>query len=40
MRHYFSCKDKDPRKSKRVMKAVIQMIKLDIQGLKRAYESE
>jgi predicted 3-demethylubiquinone-9 3-methyltransferase (glyoxalase superfamily) len=29
--------DKDPEKSKRVMKAMLQMVKLDIDGLKRAY---
>jgi len=31
--------DKDPRKSERVMKAMLQMVKMDIQGLIRAYES-
>jgi predicted 3-demethylubiquinone-9 3-methyltransferase (glyoxalase superfamily) len=30
--------DKDPEKSKRVMKAMLQMQKLDINGLQRAYE--
>ena len=30
--------DKDPVKSKRVMQAMLKMIKLDIQGLKDAYE--
>ena len=30
--------DKDPRKSERVMKAVLQMKKLDIKGLRQAYE--
>jgi len=30
--------DKDPQKSKRVMQAMLQMSKLDIQGLRRAYE--
>jgi predicted 3-demethylubiquinone-9 3-methyltransferase (glyoxalase superfamily) len=30
--------DKDPKKSERVMKALLQMKKLDIAGLKRAYE--
>ena len=30
--------DKDPEKSKRVMQAMLQMIKIDINGLKRAYE--
>jgi predicted 3-demethylubiquinone-9 3-methyltransferase (glyoxalase superfamily) len=32
--------DKDPAKSQRVMKAVMQMKKLDIDGLKKAYESK
>lgn len=31
--------DKDPRKSEKVMKAMLQMVKIDIQGLIRAYES-
>jgi predicted 3-demethylubiquinone-9 3-methyltransferase (glyoxalase superfamily) len=30
--------DKDPQKSKRVMQAMLQMSKIDIAGLKRAYE--
>ncbi len=30
--------DKDPEKSGRVMKAMLQMTKIDIEGLKRAYE--
>ena len=30
-------KDKDPEKAKRVMAAMLQMKKLDIEGLKRAY---
>ncbi len=30
--------DKDPEKSKRVMQAMLQMDKIDIQGLKQAYE--
>ena len=30
--------DKDPEKANRVMKAVLQMKKLDIAELKRAYE--
>jgi predicted 3-demethylubiquinone-9 3-methyltransferase (glyoxalase superfamily) len=30
--------DKDPEKSKRVMKAMLQMAKIDIQGLRQAYE--
>jgi predicted 3-demethylubiquinone-9 3-methyltransferase (glyoxalase superfamily) len=32
--------DKDPEKSKRVMQAMLQMDKLDIATLKRAYEQE
>jgi predicted 3-demethylubiquinone-9 3-methyltransferase (glyoxalase superfamily) len=32
--------DPDPVKSQRVMKAMLQMGKIDIQGLKRAYEQE
>ena len=32
--------DKDPEKSKRVMHAMLQMDKLDIEGLKRAYRNE
>jgi predicted 3-demethylubiquinone-9 3-methyltransferase (glyoxalase superfamily) len=31
---------KDPEKAKRVMKAMMQMKKLDIEGLKRAYEGK
>jgi hypothetical protein len=30
--------DKDAEKSQRVMKAMLQMDKIDIEGLKRAYE--
>lgn len=30
--------DKDPEKSKRVMEAMLKMRKIDIEGLKRAYE--
>jgi predicted 3-demethylubiquinone-9 3-methyltransferase (glyoxalase superfamily) len=30
--------DKDPDKSSRVMKAMMQMVKIDIDGLKRAYD--
>ncbi len=30
--------DKDPKRSKKVMEAMMKMIKLDIAGLKRAYE--
>jgi predicted 3-demethylubiquinone-9 3-methyltransferase (glyoxalase superfamily) len=30
--------DKDPAKSQRVMRAMLQMKKIDVQGLKRAYE--
>ena len=33
-------KDKDPQKSQRVMKAMLQMKKIDIQTLKQAYEQE
>lgn len=32
--------DKDAEKSKRVMKAMLQMKKIDIAGLKRAYEQQ
>ena len=32
--------DKDPIKSQRVMKAMMKMIKIDIEGLKRAYRGE
>jgi predicted 3-demethylubiquinone-9 3-methyltransferase (glyoxalase superfamily) len=32
--------DKDPAKSQRVMKAMLQMQKLDIEGLKRAAEKQ
>ena len=32
--------DKDPEKSKRVMKAMLQMHKIDINILKQAYEQE
>jgi predicted 3-demethylubiquinone-9 3-methyltransferase (glyoxalase superfamily) len=32
--------DKDPEKSKRVMKAMLQMDKIDIKGLKQAYEQK
>jgi len=32
--------DKDPEKSQRVMKAMLQMKKIDIQTLKQAYEQE
>lgn len=32
--------DKDPAKSKRVMQAMLQMSKIDIAGLKRAYEDD
>jgi len=30
--------DKDPKRSERVMKAMLQMRKIDIAALKRAYE--
>jgi predicted 3-demethylubiquinone-9 3-methyltransferase (glyoxalase superfamily) len=32
--------DKDPEKSKRVMQAMLQMDKIDIEGLKRAYAAQ
>lgn len=32
--------DKDPVKSQRVVKAMLQMTKIDIEGLKRAYRGE
>jgi len=32
--------DKDPGKAKRVMKAMLQMDKIDIQRLKQAYDGE
>jgi hypothetical protein len=32
--------DKDPEKSNRVMKAMPQMVKLDISGLQRAREQQ
>jgi predicted 3-demethylubiquinone-9 3-methyltransferase (glyoxalase superfamily) len=32
--------DKDPRKSKRVMEAMLKMTKLDIKALQQAYEQE
>jgi len=32
--------DKDPEKSKRVMKAMLQMEKIDINGLQHAYDQE
>jgi hypothetical protein len=32
--------DKDPAKSQRVMMAVLKMKKLEIEGLKRAYEGK
>ena len=32
--------DKDPKKSQRVMKAMLQMTKIEIQRLKQAYEGE
>ena len=31
-------RDKDPEKSERVMQAILQMKKLDIETLKKAYE--
>jgi predicted 3-demethylubiquinone-9 3-methyltransferase (glyoxalase superfamily) len=32
--------DKDARKSERVMKAMLQMTKIDIEELKRAYKQQ
>jgi predicted 3-demethylubiquinone-9 3-methyltransferase (glyoxalase superfamily) len=32
--------DKDPQKSQRVMKAMMKMIKIDVEELKRAYEGK
>ena len=32
--------DKDPQKSQRVMKAMLQMDKIDMNGLKRAYDQQ
>jgi hypothetical protein len=32
-------RDKDAEKSKRVMKAMLRMTKLDIEGLKKAYDN-
>jgi predicted 3-demethylubiquinone-9 3-methyltransferase (glyoxalase superfamily) len=32
--------DKDPQKSQRVMKAMMKMIKIDVEQLKRAYEGK
>jgi predicted 3-demethylubiquinone-9 3-methyltransferase (glyoxalase superfamily) len=32
--------DKDPQKSQRVMKAMMKMIKIDMEGLRRAYEGK
>ena len=32
--------DKDPQKSQRVLKAMMKMIKIDVEGLKRAHEGE
>jgi predicted 3-demethylubiquinone-9 3-methyltransferase (glyoxalase superfamily) len=32
--------DKDPKKSQRVMKAIMGMVKIDVEGLKRAYEAK
>jgi predicted 3-demethylubiquinone-9 3-methyltransferase (glyoxalase superfamily) len=39
---YFSetLDDPDPKKAERVMKAMLQMKKIDIQGLKQAYEQQ
>jgi predicted 3-demethylubiquinone-9 3-methyltransferase (glyoxalase superfamily) len=32
--------DPDPKKAERVMKAMLQMKKIDIQGLKQTYEQQ
>lgn len=32
--------DKDPQKSQRVLKAMMKMVKIDVEGLKRAYEGK
>ncbi len=32
--------DKDPAKSRRVMESMMQMTKIDIEGLKRAYDKK
>ncbi len=32
--------DKDPKKAKRVMQAMLKMVKIDIEGLKKAYEGK
>jgi predicted 3-demethylubiquinone-9 3-methyltransferase (glyoxalase superfamily) len=32
--------DKDPQKSQRVMKAMLKMVKIDVEGLRRAYEGK
>jgi hypothetical protein len=32
--------DKDPAKSQRVFKAMLQMTKIEVEGLKRAYRGE
>lgn len=32
--------DKDPQKSQRVMSAMMKMVKIDVEGLKRAYNGE
>jgi predicted 3-demethylubiquinone-9 3-methyltransferase (glyoxalase superfamily) len=32
--------DKDPEKANRVMQAMLQMSKIDIAGLRRAYEAQ
>jgi hypothetical protein len=32
--------DKDPVKSQRVFKAMLQMTRIDVEGLKRAYRGE
>jgi predicted 3-demethylubiquinone-9 3-methyltransferase (glyoxalase superfamily) len=32
--------DKDPKKAQRVMQAMLKMVKIDVEGLKRAYEGK
>ncbi|HLW85703.1 MAG TPA: VOC family protein [Candidatus Sulfotelmatobacter sp.] len=32
--------DKDPQKSQRVMKAMLKMVKIDVEGLRRAHEGK
>ena len=32
--------DKEPEKSQRVLKAMMKMVKIDVEGLRRAYEGK